>query len=973
MHLSTDLYNFKCVLVDKNGTVWIGTHRYGLWFKKKGSNEFKLLDLPGVIKGHVFSLQESGKYLWIATYGDGLLKLNTQNHEIEHFSYHPVDNSTLSNNEIRKVVVDSKGNLWVCTQMGLNFKEPGSERFLRFFNERNNPFSLKSNQIFYCFEDTKGNIWIGTGGGGLSKTKPDTFKFKTYTTNEGLAGNYVFGIHEDLNGYLWISTDQGLSFFDPETESFRNFKAIDGIQGNQFNPGAVYRTSSGEMLFGGPNGFTLFDPAKIKLNPIQPNVGISGFKIKNVDSNISDFMVSEKNKDAQLILGYKQNAFTFSFITDNYLLPEKSKYEYRLKNFNENWITTDIPIAVYTNIPSGSYTFELKASNNDGIWNDTPYRLNIKIKTPPLLSKLAFIIYLLIITGLLILARKIILERQKLKQEIVFEKIQRKNEEELHQMKLRFFTNVSHEFRTPLSLILMLLERIIKKSKFIGKDKNELIIMRNNAGRMLRLINQLMDIRKIDNKKFRLKPQKVNVVSFCQNIYDCFNIYAEQKSIKYSFDAEKSIIHADVDIEMVDKIVYNLLSNAFKFSSEKGCIKLSIQKGKPEKQIYDTTYKVGEIECDNYVEIIVEDSGIGIVKDDLPMIFDRFYQTNEKQYRGTGLGLALSKEYIQLHKGEILVKSEINKGSRFIVRLPITQLNAIPEQSITVQDKNIEHVSLKDYNPKENMDVIQGNRIPGKINKKGEEAILIVEDNAELALFIESILIENYKVITAINGKQGFEKAIHYLPDLIISDIMMPEMDGHEFSRALKKDIRISHIPIIFLTALDSEENQIEGLKTGVDDYLTKPFNENILLLKIFNLLKSRENIREKYSGNNEEWSSKMIGLSSEKLFVKKVEQIVAENIDKSDFSVEDLAKKIGVSRSQLHRKLKYLTNYNPTEFIRFIRLEKAIELLKSGHKEIDQIGYTVGFNSHSYFSKCFKKQYGISPTEFLSQFGNGG
>jgi signal transduction histidine kinase/ligand-binding sensor domain-containing protein/DNA-binding response OmpR family regulator len=963
------VYNFKSVYVDDTGVVWAGTYRFGLWYKNNGSAQFQQLNLPEIRHRNVYSIFKKNNYLWIATYNSGLIKLDIDSKETTHFTHDPVDSKTLSNNQLRHVFEDSKGNLWVSSIFGLNIKKKGSDNFIRFYKEKNNPYSLNSNEVFYCFEDTKGNIWICTGGGGLSKTSPDDFRFKTYTKNNGLASNYVYGISEDLNGNMWISTDAGLSFFNISTEQFRNFKAIDGIQSDQFLPGAVLKTASGEMLFGGPNGFTLFDPAQININPIKPNAKITGFKIKNADAILSDFLVPEKDStEYKLVLNNEQNAFSFSFAADNYLLPEKNKFKYRLKNFNENWVDADVPIAVYTNIPAGPYTFELKAANNDGIWNDTPYRLDIQIKRPLALSNLALFVYFIFIAGLFMLIRRIISERQKLRNEIVFEKIQRKNEEELHQMKLRFFTNISHEFRTPLSLILMPLQRLIKKNTIDGK--NELLIIKNNASRLLRLINQLMDLRKIDNNRTKLKPEKVNIVHFCKEIFDCFNSYAEQKSIAYTFEAEDEIMEAEIDKEMIDKIVYNFLSNAFKFSKEKGQIKLCI-----EKSSLDSTrnthflYKTGALETEDYLEISVEDSGIGIGRDELPRIFERFYQADEKQYHGTGIGLAMSKEYALLHNGEIEVYSQLNKGSRFSIRLPLRQQNAVVNPTFNDSNGSFKHENLWDYETIQNTKTKTVISTPAKSTESGRNLILVVEDNAELSQYIRSILLEKYRVVMAVDGKQGLVEARRYMPDLIISDVMMPVMDGFELSRELKKDIQISHIPIIFLTALNSEENQIDGLKTGVDDYLTKPFNEDILLLKIYNILQSRKVLREKYATDKNAWNEKMTGLTNEKLFIGKVKQIILENLDNYNLSVEDVAKKTGISRSQLHRKVKYLTNYNPTEFIRLARLEKAAELLKNGHSEIEQVGYAVGFNSHSYFSKCFKNQFGVTPSEYFAEF----
>jgi signal transduction histidine kinase/ligand-binding sensor domain-containing protein/DNA-binding response OmpR family regulator len=965
--------NIKSVIVDNHGTVWAGLFKYGLWVKQIGDNKFHQFKHPKFNGQHIYALSQNGNTIWIGTHGKGLFQYDLETKKLVNLLHDPINPFTLSDNHIRHVFTDSKNNLWASTSLGLSFRKSGSEKFKRFFNEKNNPHSLNVDEMFYCFEDSRHIIWIGTRGGGLSRVNTDDFKFYNYTTDDGLAGNDVYGIQEDSKGNLWISTDQGLSCFNPDNEKFRNFSSIDGIQANQFNPASVCKTSKGELIFGGPNGFSLFHPDKIKLNPRLPKATISGFKIKNIKENISDYLEHNNNDEERLVLDYDQNSFSFSFVADNYLLPMKNRFKYRLRDFNDEWVRTKNPVALYTNIPSGTYTFEVLASNNDGVWNSEPLKLVVKINSHILLSKLALFLYLISIVGIILLTRKIIFDKQKLLQDVALERSQRKNEEELHQMKLKFFTNISHEFRTPLSLILMPLEQIINKNILKGKMQHDLQLMKNNATRLLRLINQLMDLRRIDNQKTRLIPNRANIVLFCREIYDCFEIYAERKEINYHFEADDDVVDVDFDPKMVDKIVYNLLSNAFKFSDEKDSIRLIIKQNNTvlSDGELNEAFKIGELADTDYVEISVQDTGFGIAKENLTKIFERFYQVDEKHNRSTGIGLALSREYIQYHNGAIFVHTKLKEGSLFAVRIPLRQKNVEPVNKTEVK-ASFEHQVSEDYNLEDELVTATKTTVVNNGIEQSKELILLIEDNAELAQFVESILISDYKVISAVDGMQGVQKAIKYMPDLIISDIMMPKMDGLELSKTIMEDIRISHIPIILLTALDSDEDQLKGLKTGITDYLTKPFNEKVFHVKIANILETRRKLREKYAGDKTVWAGKMDFISTEKIFVDKVQQIVEQNINNSDFSVEELAEFASISRSQLHRKLKYLTNQNATEFIRYVRLEKAVDLIKNGHDEIDKIGYAVGFSSHSYFTLCFKNQFGQTPSQYMQDLKNG-
>jgi len=809
-------------------------------------------------------------------------------------------------------------------------------------------------------------LWLGTNGQGLDKFNPKTAIAEHFTTANGLPGNEILSILEAPDKNLWLATNGGLCVFDPSTQNVRSFINGNGIENNSFNPNASMTHKNGELYFGGTNGFIRFHSEEISFNPVSPSTIITHLYIHNKEikpERGNGILNDVIGKTESVSLNYKQNSLGFRFVTNNFINPGKNRFKYRLVEFDDTWTETDYNgRATFTNVPPGNYIFEVKAANNDGVWNETPTQLAIEIIPPVWKRWYAYLIYALGLIFIILYFRQQVINKQKLKNEIELEKVNRENEENLHQMKLQFFTNISHEFRTPLTLIHGPVERLMNIEKDKGEAKKQLILIKNNTDRLLQLVNQFLDFRKIESGKILLNPVNADIVAFCRNIYACFEEHAQHRSFEFIFKSEVSMLKIDFDPDKMDKILFNILSNAFKFSKDGGKIAMEIGRNKTENiKLSKNTFILGEDILGDSVEIKISDTGKGIPQEDLSKIFDRYYQVDGSSKIGTGIGLALSKNYILLHGGKLVVHTSENKGSTFSVVIPLSQTGIKVEQN----SENSIYYNKENYNVE-----IQNN--PEIIEEENNDIqnedalVLIVEDNFELLNYLGDLLQENFRVAKARNGKQALEQIHSIFPDLIISDIMMPEMDGIELCKLSKNDIRTSHIPIILLTALDTVKDRISGLHSGADAYISKPFDDQLLVVQVNNLLESRKRLRESFSSNHDDWEEKFNSFDLDKKLLLKAIKVTETNMTNFDFSVEDLANNLNLSRTHLHRKLKSLTNQSATEFIRSIRLKKAVQLMKEGNHKVNEIGYTVGFNSHNYFTKSFKKQFGMSPSDFI-------
>ena len=786
--------------------------------------------------------------------------------------------------------------------------------------------------------------------------------------NDGY-GNEIFSILQDQKQSLWIATDNGLYKFNVLSNTIEHFDSNRGIKNNNFYPTAALKSNNGELYFGGSNGLIRFQPDMIVTNPIPPITTITQLFVNNkkvVPSNENSILKEAINNTTSLKLNYQQNSFSLEFIANNYIHPEKNNYKYRLKNFDEKWITTKKRgQALFTNIPIGNYIFEVKASNNNGIWNETPTRISIQITPPLWLTWYAYLFYVFIVMTTLYFLRKQTINRQKLKLKLKLTQIRSEAEEKLHQMKLQFFTDISHEFRTPLTLINGPINRLLNGNpKNTDLSRKQLTLIKNNTDRLLRLINQFLDFRRIDQGKLKLSPINTDLISFCKNVFDCFEELASQRRFNYNFITEYTSLKMDFDADKIDKVLVNVLSNAFKNTSDQGNITLKIKKNKKSKLKDNwSNFSTGEELHSDFIEISITDSGLGISSENLPKLFERFFQikyNNQSDVSGTGIGLSLTTNYINIHNGRLIVSSLKGVGTTFYIYLPIHQSNTLNEQPNT-------RIGLKsfDYDSeanKYNVPEVKND----KIIDNQEALILIAEDNPDLLEFLEDSLSNHFRIAKSKNGKEALNLAMSLHPDLIISDIIMPEMDGIELCKSIKEDIRTSHIPVILLTALSTVQDKISGIQSGADAYVPKPFNEEFLISQIDNLLNSRKILRSLFASKQEEWDEEVNILNIDKKFIGKAIDTVENNISNYDFTVEDFAKSLNLSRTHLHRKLKSLTNQSATEFIRNIRLKHAIVLMKSGDYRINEIGYIVGFNSHNYFTKAFKKQYGKSPRDFI-------
>ena len=703
---------------------------------------------------------------------------------------------------------------------------------------------------------------------------------------------------------------------------------------------------------------------QLKDNPYIPNVVITNLKLgdKNIShKNENSILQKPISETEELILSYSEDVITFEFASLDYSAPGKNRYAYKLENLSKDWIYSGSDrSATFTHLPFGEYVLRVKATNNDGIWNETGIALKLII-TPPWWSRWwAYILYGVFILSVLYLIRRYELNRLKLKNQLKVEKVEIDTLRNLDQLKSHFFANISHEFRTPLTLILGQVESVLS-SNIETKEKGKLQVANRNARRLLTLINQLLDLSKLEAGSMELKAEQHNLISFLKSVFFSFESLAESKKISLKFVSEFANIPLRYDADKMEKIICNLISNAFKFTSENGEIILSVN-------IIPSS-----------VEIKLKDTGIGIPSDSLPHIFNRFYQvdgSSTREHEGTGIGLALTKELVELHKGQITASSKEGEGTEFTIHFPIDNSKIENEISYELSDNN----SYKENNfdtvePAEiQLDSSEQNSQKGQAessiqiqSQSNKEIILIVEDNADVRSYIREQLEIDYKVIEAGNGEEGIINAQIEIPDLIITDVMMPKMDGYQFSKNIRGDEKTSHIPIIMLTAKAGLDDKIEGLETGIDAYLTKPFSARELKVRVKNLIYQRKELRKRFSKASIIKPSEVSTISIDQAFLEKTINTIKSNFEDEQFSVDILAEQMNMSISQLNRKLNALIDQPPGQLIRTFRLQRAADLLKQNAGTVAEICYKVGFNDQAYFSRAFKKQFGVSPSEYKS------
>ncbi|WP_017258092.1 hybrid sensor histidine kinase/response regulator transcription factor [Pedobacter arcticus] len=926
----------KAISIDSKENLWIAAYDGGVDYFDTRKNVFKHYNISdnkiASIKRITYILTDSQKRVWVGTKGRGLFLYN-----ISTDSFNPLKTSTnkyhLPANNINCLYMDKENTLWVAADEGLFFIKENAKSFVRVILNNSTYF----NQVSFITQSFNGEMLFGGYNEGLVFYNPVNRKFKLYTTKDGLPSNTVAGIIEDNQNRVWVSTDKGLALL--KKGFIRVYDRNDGLPGNVFNYHSALKDSNGTLFFGGYNGLVSFNPADILDNKIAPKVVFTSLRLFNKEVPVKEgnpVLSKSLNKTEALVLNYQQNVFSIDFSALNFVKPKKNKYAYKLKGFERDWNEVEEPTATFTNLPDGKYTLLVKGSNNDGVYNDIPASLEIIIKPPFWRTWWAYLVYILAFLALLYLVMRFLLIRALLKRE-----------HNIHQMKLDFFTNVSHEIRTPLTLILAPLEKIIQDTQNNFALKKQLLVIDKNAKRLMRLVNELMDFRKIESGKMQLNLSVGNIVSFVNEIYLSFQQLAQQQQINYTFKTDQQDIELYFDKDQLEKVIFNLLSNAFKFTAQHNA-EVAVEISQQNQHIY----------------IRIKDNGEGIAEEDSAKLFTDFYQVPNHQQRniGTGIGLALSKSIAKLHHGDLVLEQNVDDTSFCLSLMTGTSQYKPEEIAIAV---SFEETSLFQLN--KNLEEIAVDELKKKTSIVGNlPLLLVVDDNKDIKDFIVNTLNPFYQVIHANDGKEALLLAFEKLPDVVISDVMMPEMDGFELCSRLKTDIRTSHIPVVLLTARSSELHELEGLKTGADVYLTKPFSVTKLLVIVSNLIALHQNMREKFSQQFSLEPTTIKIESSDEEFLNKVLSLLEDNISNSEFNVNLFASEIGMSTSVFYKKIDALTGLTVNNFIKSIRLKRAFQLLQQKAGNVSQIAYMVGFNDAQYFSKEFKKQYGKPPSHYV-------
>ncbi len=966
--------DIQTVFIDSKQNVWAGSWNNGIYFLKNGKKRFINFNTQNtdgeLISNSILSFDEDASgIIWIGTFYGGVVSYNPKTEKIKHYKTKEFTDHKIHTSGVRKVLVDAENNIWIGTTTGLfriNSLDKESFSVMPMRNKMTGKYqnALNANHILSIYESTEGTLWIGTRGAGLCKFDKIKDTFIWYNELYGLQEENVAAIVEGNDQNIWISGNEGLHKIEFENGNITNYNVNDGLLANDFNFNAVHKDKNGSLYFGSYLGVDFFDPKDVSINKAFPSLYLTGFKLfnKKVIPNTYDSPFQKVISETDSIsLTHKQSVFTIEFTGINYTRPEKNQYAYYLEGLEKSWnYVGNTRSATYTNLDYGDYIFRLKAANNDGVWNDDSLNLKITILPPWWKTNWAIFSYIFLFFLGIYLLNKVTKERIKEKQLIKYEREQRSKEEELHKKKLQFFTNISHEFRTPLTLIINPLIDIIKSKTYDLPEevKEKHFIIYKNTNRLSRLINELMDFRKLEINKLKVKAQEINIVDFVKEIVSYFAEEALNKKIDLKVTHNTEDLIAWVDKSMIEKIIFNLLSNAFKVTPEEGEIEVRI-----DSNFCAEVYNKENVQ--NSFEIQVRDTGPGLEKEQLSKIFERFYQVNNLNkwyYGGTGIGLEVVRSFVELHKGSVEVDSEINKGTTFKIVLPLGKSHFSVDEIF--EDRQNQNIAIK-----EKLVVPSTNSKEKVIDEDlKKHRLLIVEDNTELRNYLEQELKGNYKIFTATNGNEGLRQAQKEIPDIIITDVIMPEMNGFDFCSKIKTDMQTSHIPLLMLTAKTMHEDRLIGIESGADAYMSKPFDLRILKSRLAQLLSSRQILFNKYFSAISDTEINENTTSLDKEFIEKVLKYINESLSDPDLSVEILASQLHLSRSQFYRKIKTLTGQTANQFLRNIRLQRAKQILEKGYNNISDVCYQVGFSSPSYFTKCFKNHFGILPTEIESE-----
>lgn len=931
--------NVHGLMIDRD-KAWVGVLGHGIDVvdidTRKVVRRYEKGDQDNTLcNNSVFSLyKDNSDVVWVGT----LYGLCTYNQERDDFT--KID--YLGDAFISNIIQTNDGNVWFATMgKGLYRYSPMSRQWRRYEKNGDRADALPHNKIITLFKDSRGRLWIGTEGGGAAIYDAASDSFATYTTENGLPNNVVYKIVEDDGGNFWITTNNGLTRISADRQETTSYTQEDGLLSNQFNYNSGLKASDGKIYLGSPNGLIAFRPGSLNKNQYVPPVYISGFALSDryIDPQSNPAIVDRTvNCGGEVNLTHKQSTFHIDFAALSYVAPTNNKYQYMLKGYDHEWNeSSNNRRAYYSNVKPGRYLFLVKGSNNDDVWNKEGAALRIDIHPPFYLTTVAKLLYGLTIGVLIYIAVLWYKTRNRRKIRQKLELFDNNKTKELYKSKIAFFTNIAHEIRTPLSLIKAPMEYLMHNDLSEDEKRDNLKVIDNNTNRLLDLVNQLLDFRKTETEDFQLYMVKTDVVQLTKNIFERFVPTAKRKNISFTLTPMQESIFADIDMEGYRKIISNMLSNAIKYADSS--ISMVIEE-RPNA---------------GYFEVRVSNDGYIIPKEYSEKIFEPLYQMDygdpEVIQKGTGLGLPLSRSLATLHNGSLFLDCSDSAINVFVLNIPTQNSKAIRFDD-TLPPAAHEHNDIPEEEPLQSDD--------------GKKSILIVEDNKEMQRFLYKIFRKEYNVVVANNGKEALDKLGANNVDLIISDIMMPVMDGLELLRKVKSLLNYSHIPLIMLTAKTGVTSNIEGLEAGADAYIEKPFSTSMLKAQVENLFENRRKMQVAFTNFPLSGTASIASSQADERFLDEVTKVVYEHMTDEEFNVDALAEKLNMSRSSLHRKIKNISELTPNDFILLVRLKKAAELLKAGEYRINEIGYVVGFSSSSYFSKSFKKHFGLSPSEFI-------
>lgn len=907
-----------------------------------------------------------GKYLWAALFGSGVVRMDLSDDTLTYITY----KNNLPSNIARNLMKDRDGNIWICTSKGV-VMIPHDRRFDETpMAVRVLPETTNEQYTISIAEDRDGDIWYGTLGHGLYRLQKDPtcesgYKAKNFTTKDGLTNNVIKAIIEDDNGLIWISTNRGLSTLNASNDGviISNFDISDGLQDYEFNELSATKLADGTLLFGGVSGYNYFNPNNFTIDSTQIRPIITDFQIFDQSildgEQIGEIAPDGLQGDEGVQLKYNQNNFTIKFAGLHYDNPSKHRYKYMLNGVDPTWVnpSDDLHSVSYTNLSPGDYTFKLRAANEDGVWADKTLKFKISIDSPFWAKWYAYIIYVLLAAVVIYLFTRYLRSEMERRNMVAYVDMEKRKMQEMLDMRTRFFTNISHEFRTPLTLILTPLQQLIADDKITSNAKwrDHLETMNHNGNSLMRLINEFLSYAKQESGSLEVQLSESEFTSVTQKLFEQFKFWAEQRGITLRYNAPTDDVVISFDQYLIEQVIYNLVSNAIKYTPSGGDITLRIE------------------EKNDHIIFSVEDSGCGISEEMQPYIFERFYsRTSEssKEVGGTGVGLFLTKNLVKLHDGEIWFTTQIDKGTTFFVKLPKSVANEVDPPTHQIAGE-------MEYGAEEN-EQMQSQQIESE--SSAPPTLLIVDDNIETVKLLSGLFKDSYTIITAKDGVEGVELAMKELPDIIISDVMMPRMDGLELCDKIKSDTSTSHIPVILLSAKATDNDISAGLRCSADAYCPKPFNNEVLIETTNSILTNRRTLANKFSAiKGEEDGHVPLTLytdetttNTDKVFLKRLTEYIESNIHNPDLVVNDLCNYMGITPLVLNKKLKSLIDMTANALIRTIRLRRAAALLKTSRYTIADVTYDVGFSDLRYFRECFKREFGVLPQEYRDQSANG-